>query len=139
MASAAEGGGRQAEEHEASATPSIPSCARALPVPSPTIVLSPECDGPSDKGSDVCYQTRSITSHGLVFQFQPFQSKGTATDPPEWVVSQGWEFIGVMPCSLKGTTKEFDVRCSHWLTELLGRTESRTAKGKPRLLGAPQR
>jgi hypothetical protein len=77
------------------------------------------------------YRTRSITWHGQAFHFQRFQSKGNAAETVEWAVSHGPEFIGVMPCSPEVTTREFDVRCSNWLAELLGHAESETANPKP--------
>jgi hypothetical protein len=71
------------------------------------------------------YPTRSITWQGQAFRFQCLQSNGSASAPPEWAVSRGREFIGMMPCSLEVTTKDFDVRCSRWLAELLGRETAR--------------
>jgi hypothetical protein len=38
----------------------------------------------------------------------------------EWAVARGVEFIGTMPCAADITTGEFEVRCTRWLSELLG-------------------
>jgi hypothetical protein len=40
--------------------------------------------------------------------------------PPVWAVSRGREFIGTLPVVEEETTKEFEVRCSRWIEELLG-------------------
>jgi hypothetical protein len=68
------------------------------------------------------YRSRSITWHGQAFHFEYLQSNPTS-DPPQWSVSRGREFIGMMPCSVEVTTKDFDVRCFRWLTDLLSRAE----------------
>ena len=71
-------------------------------------------------------RTRSITWQGEAFHFECLTSTGS--HPPQWAVSHKREFIGMMPCPLEVTTKDFDVRCSRWLSELLGRTEAEIAK-----------
>jgi hypothetical protein len=36
-----------------------------------------------------------------------------------WAVSWRGEFIGTMPSSPKETTKEFELRCIRWLSDLI--------------------
>jgi hypothetical protein len=71
------------------------------------------------------YHTRSLTWHGQSFHFEYLQSKAPIGDTPQWSVSRGGEFIGMMPCSVEVTTQDFDVRCFRWLTDLLSRAERR--------------
>ena len=66
------------------------------------------------------YRTRSIVWHGETFRFQYLRSSGPGFDEPQWAVSRGTEFIGVMACSPEVTTRDFDLRSIHWLRELLG-------------------
>ena len=63
-------------------------------------------------------RTRSLTWRGQVFRFQYLRSD-TSSDTELWAVSRHGEFIGTMPCSTEVTTKDFDVRGSRWLAELL--------------------
>jgi hypothetical protein len=62
--------------------------------------------------------SRSLTWRGQPFRFQrlPHDAHGDAL----WAVSRLGEFIGTMVCSSAVTTKDFDVRGTHWLAELLG-------------------
>jgi hypothetical protein len=39
---------------------------------------------------------------------------------PVWAVSRRGEFIGTLPYRAEETTKEFEVRCTGWLQNLLG-------------------
>jgi hypothetical protein len=64
------------------------------------------------------HRTHSITWHGQDFCFQWLPPLGRGNDPSQWAVSRGREFIGTMNCSLEVTTKDFDVRCLHWLSDL---------------------
>jgi hypothetical protein len=41
-----------------------------------------------------------------------------------WAVSRRGEFIGTMSCSEEITTRDFDVRCSGWLGDLLGKVNN---------------
>lgn len=66
-------------------------------------------------------RTRSLTWRGQVFRFQCFRPD-PSSGPALWAVSRRGEFIGTMPCSTEVTTKDFDVRGSHWLAELLARS-----------------
>jgi hypothetical protein len=71
------------------------------------------------------YRTRSLTWQGQAFHFECLQSQGPTSEPTQWSVSRGREFIGMMPCSVEVSTKDFDVRCFRWLTELLSLAERR--------------
>lgn len=66
------------------------------------------------------YRTRSIIFHGETFRFQYLTPSGRRTDEPQWAVSRGTEFIGMMACPPEVTTRDFDLRSAHWLRELLG-------------------
>jgi hypothetical protein len=63
--------------------------------------------------------TRSIPWSGQSFRFERFPAWESG---PEliWAVSRASEFIGTMSCNEEITTREFDVRCEQWLTDLLG-------------------
>ena len=63
------------------------------------------------------YKTRSVPWPGELFHFE--QLPGSLVGDSVWAVSRRGEFIGVMPAVPNETTKEFDVRCLHWVTELL--------------------
>ena len=67
------------------------------------------------------HRTHSVTWRGQTFRFEYLPSNGRAGDLPQWAVSRKREFIGMMPCSVEVTTRDFDVRCLRWLTELLNR------------------
>lgn len=78
------------------------------------------------------HRTHSTTWQGQAFHFECLESKTGASDQPQWAVSRwrefiGREFIGMMGCSLEVTTKDFDVRCLHWLAELLSRPQQESA------------
>jgi hypothetical protein len=57
------------------------------------------------------------------YRFERFSTRRGA-ETSEWAVCRGLEFIGTMSCSADLTTGEFDVRCSAWLTDLLGRSRA---------------
>jgi hypothetical protein len=65
-------------------------------------------------------RTRSLHVHGQSFHFQYVPSSRAEEGVPLWSASRGREFIGMMPCSDEVTTKDFDIRGSRWLDELLG-------------------
>jgi hypothetical protein len=69
--------------------------------------------------------SRSITWQDEAFHFERLQPRASASDTPLWAVSRGGEFIGTMSCSPEVTTRDFDVRCLRWLSELLGNRPSR--------------
>jgi hypothetical protein len=61
--------------------------------------------------------TRSLAWRGQAFRFQRLIS-----DPQVdalWAVWRRGEFIGTMACSSEVTTKDFDLRGTRWLAELL--------------------
>ena len=59
--------------------------------------------------------------HGQLFLAEPLRTLTRFSSlPPVWAVSRGREFIGTMPVVDEETTKEFEVRCSRWIEELLG-------------------
>jgi hypothetical protein len=64
-------------------------------------------------------RTRSIAWRGQQFQFQWLQHKEPTENSLQWAVSRRGEFIGTMACPTGVTTAEFDVRCIHWLADLL--------------------
>jgi hypothetical protein len=60
----------------------------------------------------------SLTWQGKPYRF--FRLRDAAEGgTTEWAVARAGEFIGTMPCE-EVTTQEFEVRCVHWLSELLG-------------------
>ena len=62
--------------------------------------------------------TRSLTWRGQAFRFQRLSSDPQAE--ALWAVWRRGEFIGTMACSSEVTTKDFDLRGTRWLAELLG-------------------
>lgn len=66
------------------------------------------------------HKTLSIAWRGQEFHFERLES---GFRPPnqtaEWAVWRRGEFIGTMPCVTEVTTKEFELRCTRWLRELL--------------------
>jgi hypothetical protein len=66
-------------------------------------------------------RTRSIPWSGQYFRFERLRA-GDSGAGSVWAVSREREFIGTMTCDREVTTKEFDVRCQRWLTDLLGDT-----------------
>jgi hypothetical protein len=67
-------------------------------------------------------RSRSIPWSGHYFRFERLRA-GESGPASVWAVSRDREFIGTMTCDGEVTTKEFDVRCQRWLTDLLGDTE----------------
>jgi hypothetical protein len=70
--------------------------------------------------------SRSVTWNDEAFHFERLESRVPLGDTPLWAVSRGGEFIGTMSCSTEVSTKDFDVRCLRWLSELL---ENRPSRG----------
>jgi hypothetical protein len=64
-------------------------------------------------------RTRSVPWSGEYFRFERLRA-GDSGPGSVWAVSREREFIGTMTCDREVTTKEFDVRCQRWLTDLLG-------------------
>jgi hypothetical protein len=65
------------------------------------------------------HRTHSITWRGQPFRFECLPPAAESNDPPQWAVSRGREFIGMMPCPLEVPTRDFDLRCLGWLADLL--------------------
>jgi hypothetical protein len=70
-------------------------------------------------------RTRSLSWQGQVFYFQYVRDSFEERGAPLWAVSRRGEFIGTMPCPTEVTTKDFEVRGLHWLSELLGPPQRR--------------
>jgi hypothetical protein len=64
-------------------------------------------------------RTHSLNWHGQVFYFQYVRESFEEQGAPLWAVSRRGEFIGTMPCSTEVTTKDFELRGLHWLSDLL--------------------
>lgn len=66
-------------------------------------------------------QPRAVAWRGGQFRFERLKNgHDSAARSPLWAVWRHGEFIGTMPCVQEETTKEFDLRCVHWLANLLG-------------------
>jgi hypothetical protein len=63
------------------------------------------------------YKTRSLPWRGELFHFERLPAD--AVGDFVWAVSRRGEFIGTMPAIPNETTKEFDLRSFHWVSELL--------------------
>jgi hypothetical protein len=63
---------------------------------------------------------RTLTWQGMSYSFARMQDVAAEGGTGEWAVARGGEFIGTMPCAVNMTTGEFEVRCTRWLSELLG-------------------
>jgi hypothetical protein len=66
------------------------------------------------------HKTLSIAWQGQDFHFERLESEAWSTrQTAEWAVWRRGEFIGTMPCITEVTTREFELRCTRWLGELL--------------------
>lgn len=64
---------------------------------------------------------RFISWRGEQFRFERLEDRADpAHRSPVWAVSRQREFIGTMSCAEGETTREFEVRCVHWLATLMG-------------------
>ena len=63
---------------------------------------------------------RSVKFAGQPFSFDRVEKWGTSESGVGWAVSRGGEFIGTLTSPKEISTKEFDLRCTQWLAELLG-------------------
>lgn len=70
------------------------------------------------------YRRRSVSYAGQPYSFERIERWESGTKRIIWAVSRRGEFIGTMNSTEEITTKEFDVRCTQWLAELLGRSRS---------------
>ena len=62
---------------------------------------------------------RSISYRGQSFRFERMEEEKTKA-AETWAAYRRREFIGMLSCTEPVTTKEFEVRCTRWLSELLG-------------------
>jgi hypothetical protein len=64
---------------------------------------------------------RFVEWRGEVYVAEPLKTLTRVNSlPPLWAVSRGREFIGTLPFLADETTKEFEVRCSRWIGDLMG-------------------
>ena len=63
---------------------------------------------------------RSVKFAGQPFSFERVEKWGLSENGVVWAVSRGGEFIGTLTSPKEISTKEFDLRCTQWLAELLG-------------------
>jgi hypothetical protein len=66
------------------------------------------------------YRRRSVNYDGEPFSFERVDRLGKERRRVTWAVSHRGEFIGTMASPEEITTKDFDLRCAHWLKDLLG-------------------
>lgn len=66
------------------------------------------------------YRRRSLSFAGQPFSFERIESWEAGGKRVTWAVSHRGEFIGTMTSAEEITTKDFDMRCTRWLAELLG-------------------
>ena len=71
------------------------------------------------QGTSMKSRTRSIPWSGQNFRFERLRA-GDSGPGSVWAVSRAREFIGTMTCDGEVTTKEFDLHCQQWLSDLLG-------------------
>jgi len=84
-----------------------------LPLPSRACILLVV-----PQGTAMNSRTRSIPWSGQYFRFERLRT-GDSGAGSVWAVSREREFIGTMTCDREITTKEFDIRCLRWLSDLL--------------------
>ena len=65
------------------------------------------------------YRRRSVSYAGQPFSFELIERTSGKTGFV-WAVSRRGEFIGTLTSPEEITTREFDVRCTRWLADLLG-------------------
>jgi hypothetical protein len=66
------------------------------------------------------YRRRSVSYAGQPFSFERIERWEAGGKRVVWAVSRSGEFIGTMTSAEEITTRDFDVRCTRWLAELLG-------------------
>lgn len=67
------------------------------------------------------YDRHFVDWRGEHYEFERLRTRTRVTSlPPLWAVTRRGEFIGTMPYRPEESTKEFEVRATGWLTELLG-------------------
>jgi hypothetical protein len=63
---------------------------------------------------------RAVRYAGQPYNFERVERWEPGEDGMLWAVSRRGEFIGTLTSPKEISTKEFDLRCTQWLTELLG-------------------
>lgn len=63
---------------------------------------------------------RSVRFAGQPYSFERVEGWAPDEHAVMWAVSRQGEFIGTWTSPKEISTKEFDVRCMQWLSELLG-------------------
>ena len=66
------------------------------------------------------YRRRSVSYAGQPFNFDRIETWESGKNRFIWAVSRRGEFIGTLTSPQEITTKDFDLRCTQWLAELLG-------------------
>ena len=66
------------------------------------------------------YRWRSLRYGGEPFSFERVDGWEASGKRVVWAVSRGGEFIGTVTIAEEITTKDFDVRCTRWLADVLG-------------------
>jgi hypothetical protein len=66
------------------------------------------------------FRWRSVSYAGQPFSFERVERWESGGKRFTWAVSHRGEFIGTMTSAEEITTRDFDVRCTQWLAELLG-------------------
>jgi hypothetical protein len=66
------------------------------------------------------YRRRSVSYAGQPFSFERVETWESGNNRLIWAVSRRGEFIGTLTSPQEITTRDFDLRCTHWLEELLG-------------------
>ena len=72
------------------------------------------------------YRRRSLTYAGQPFNFDRIETWESGKNRLIWAVSRRGEFIGTLTSPEEITTKDFDLRCTRWLEELLGGSHAAT-------------
>ena len=63
---------------------------------------------------------RSVKFAGQPFSFERVEKWGSSENRVTWAVSRRGEFIGTLTSPNEISTRDFDLRCMEWLSELLG-------------------
>jgi hypothetical protein len=66
------------------------------------------------------YRRRSVSYAGQPFSFERVETWESGNNRLIWAVSRRGEFIGTLTSPQEITTRDFDLRCTQWLEELLG-------------------
>lgn len=72
------------------------------------------------------YHRRSVSYAGQPFSFERIERWESGESRAIWAVSHRGEFIGTMTSAEEITTRDFDVRGTRWLADLLGGARTTT-------------